>query len=650
VRDRIAPETLYAWKEEINEGNPQANKVSIHHRRTPEVVGAGQKGSARVDRLPGGEYGLWVDSKLDKTHENYKDTTYQISNDFIDSFSIEFTTRDPMTNDYIQGAVVEKESGEGIIRTLLPATQLEGWTLASRPMNPYAIMVKEIKEKIEKDVSQAVQHQGEKEEIKEKAVPQAVDMAKIEIKTNIENKEDKMAEIETKTIPEVPSVTLTGESKERYEKFVASEAVQKKETEMKELASKIKEELKTELSKVEVKEKKMINTPESVETKEMKEYKQMFSKDSKIDINMQFKIAGALADSLGMTKGSLKKDSKSAEAKEFKNFTTNGNLLEFKGLGLTTNQNTDTDYLLSAAELADVFDPVVYNILNQQTVTWNILPKDDFSNKGNNQVQFTLKTAANASAAAYTNNAVNMGNTTRLKYMTKFKKYQVGVEVDGDMIAAARGGPIGDVFAQEVKDSTVDLLSIMNQALFAEVGAETAAGVIGFEYITDQAGNTTLYNLTRSQANGLASTTTTDNYINGSSANLSLINLRAAKRKVLIEGAQLNNLVFVTSYVQGDKFRGIYDALQRLVPTSSRFGFEGRPEFDGIPMFEDKDCNSDDVFLVDLETHRVAIWVPPTLEMLGKDSDSTKGFIKTYWATYNRAPRRMVQIYGNATA
>ena len=71
--------------------------------------------------------------------------------------------------------------------------------------------------------------------------------------------------------------------------------------------------------------------------------------------------------------------------------------------------------------------------------------------------------------------------------------------------------------------------------------------------------------------------------------------------------------------------------------------------FDGIPIFEDKDCNDDDVFLVDISCHKVAIWVPPTMEMLGKDSDSQKGFIKTYFATYNTAPRRMVQIYGNAT-
>ena len=86
-------------------------------------------------------------------------------------------------------------------------------------------------------------------------------------------------------------------------------------------------------------------------------------------------------------------DKTSIYNREYK-FGTNGTKLEYKALGLTTNQNTDTDYLLSAAELSDVFDPVIYNAMNQATVTWNLLAKDDFSNKGNNQVQFTLKTAA----------------------------------------------------------------------------------------------------------------------------------------------------------------------------------------------------------------------------------------------------------------
>ena len=643
VKDIIPKETLELWRDEINGGNPRANKVSVHHEREPHVTGKGIEGSARVDVLPDGKYGLYVESILDKTKENYENVKYRTDKGFLDSFSIEFTTHDYSTGDYLSGAVKEEKVDNGIVRTLLRGSVLEGWTLASQPMNEYAVMtVKEVNRLNEE----------KKINLKVKEVENMTKEVKEKVQPIVEVKEEPVEEVTEKIISE-PVVEEVKEKISDSDLKILKEAKEKlilenKEKEYKEISSKIKEELKESFKDMEVKNKVKVN-PDKMETKEVIEYKEMFSKDSKVSVARQFQIAGRFAESKGMFK-SLNWETSLATQREYKQFATNGKMLEMKGLSMTTNQNSDTDYLLSAAELSDVFDPVIYNSLNQETVTWNLLAKDDFSSKGNNQVQFTLKTAANTTALAYTGNSVTTGNVTRLKYQTKFKKYQVGVKVDGDMIAAARGGPIGDVFSQEVKDSTEDLLSVMNQALFAEVGLETVAGIIGFEYITDNSGNGTLYNLTRSTTNRLSPASNGDTYINGASADITVANLRAAKRQAIKEGAKLGNLVFVCDHVQGDKFRGIYDAIQRTMPTSSRFGFEGRPEFDGIPVFEDKDCNDDDWFLIDLETHRIAVWVPPTLEMLGKSGDSQDGFVKTYFATYNRDPRRMVQIHTNATS
>lgn len=661
VRDRISVDTLHSWADQINNGNPKVNKVSVHHNREPRVTGVGIKGTARVDSLPGGDYALYVDSQINKAKDNYEDVKYEVDHGLMDSFSIEFTTKDPLTQEYIEGAVVEEQSGNGIIRTLLPSTELEGWTLASQPMNPHAVMLKEV-----------INHVNEQKELNrdKTIIMEEGKMSEEETKLDETVEEPSPSEEPVKEeapVEETPAEPVAEEAvkedvdeKEAFNRFKTYEAKQKRDSELKSIVKEIKSQLSKELDKVEVKEKKLLNKPElGVKEKELKEYNDGIreykeNKDGSIQfktsMNAQWFMAGKMSDSMGLTVGGLKMDKGPCEAREFKTFNVNGRFLEAKGLGITTNQNTDTDYLLSAAELSDVFDPIIYNALNQATITWSILAKDDMSNKGNNQVQFTLKTAANTTAGAYTGNAVALGNVTRLKYQTKFKKYQAGISVDGDMIAAARGGPIGDVFAREVKDSTDDLMSEINKALFAEVGLETAAGVIGFEYIADSTGNTTMYNLTRSAANRLSPDNATQTYINGASADLAIGNLRKAKRQCLVDGSDINNLVFVGSYIQGDKLRGVYDSLQRLIPTSSRFGFEGRPEFDGIPFFEDKDCNDDDVFLIDLDSHRIAIWVPPTLEMLGKDSDSQKGFIKTYFATYNRAPRRLVMIYGNATS
>ena len=130
-----------------------------------------------------------------------------------------------------------------------------------------------------------------------------------------------------------------------------------------------------------------------------------------------------------------------------------------------------------------------------------------------------------------------------------------------------------------------------------------------------------------------------------------MTNLRAAIRQAVLENASKRNLVFITAPTQGDLMRGKFDDSRRMLTSKDTdFGFSTDLFVDGIPVFEDKDCNTDDWFLVDLETHRVAIWIPPTIEKLGKTADSESAFIKTYLATYNRAPRRMVQIYGCATS
>jgi len=632
--DVIQVETLESWANEINEGNPRANKVSVNHDRQPHVAGVGVKGSARIDELPDGEKGLYVDTLVDRTRSDYDDIKYRLDNDLLDSFSIEYSP--PMNPEF------NEASGA---RMLDASTVLHGWTLASQPMNEHAVRIKELIQNSE----QLEVNKMTEQEVKSKET--------VIEKKEVLSKEDQDLLVEAKEMKKKELL------KDEIMKVLKDETLQKEISEVgaDDKVLKNKEEGEDEEDEKE-------DTPEEKEAKELaesieyKEYSQIFEKESEVAVEEKFRRAGILAEKTGMVYldgvDSLGyKTSKAYTPKQgdvpktkFKSFGTNGTKLEFKSLGITTNQNTDTDYLLSSAELRDVFDPVIYDVLNQSVLTWGLLRKDDFSNKGNNQVQFVLRNGANPTAAFYTGNSVSLDNSDLIKLQTKFKKVQAGVSVDGDMVAAARGGQVGDVFATHVRFATEDMLSVVNSALFAEVGLETAAAVIGFEYITDSAGNTTMYNMVRSTVTGLAPTTATDTYINGSSARISLDNLRKAIQNAIVEGASLNNLVFITHPTQERLFKGIYDATQRTMPTSSKFGFEGRPEFDGVAIFADKDCNSDDWFLVDLDSHRAGVWVPPTLEMLGKRSDSEEGFIKMYFATYNTSPNRMVQIYGNATS
>ena len=48
VRDKISIDTLKEWANDINEGNPRANKVSVNHNRQPHVAGVG--------------WGIWIKS------------------------------------------------------------------------------------------------------------------------------------------------------------------------------------------------------------------------------------------------------------------------------------------------------------------------------------------------------------------------------------------------------------------------------------------------------------------------------------------------------------------------------------------------------------------------------------------------------------
>ena len=650
IPDRILKETLESFAEQMN-SNRESRVMGVHHSEghpfTPEFFGEAdvENFPVRVISLTDGEHGLFVDTKLLKNDPATPGIIRDFQEGNLDSFSITYDTDGFMTTDF-------DWVGDNLVRILLPGTRLAGYTAASNPKNPQAVATaygfKEFKELVgmEKGIKLKEVKKMDKKEVKEDEALKSVAKPSSEEE---QGQPEKDGTDQPSNKPEGSSEEEVSEQKE-FRKWKAG----KKELEEKELldktAGKIAEGV---LSKMEMKEKVLKdNTPsdKNVEVSlEIKEFREVIENPGKLELKEQFRRAAALSESIKLDWQNA--TTSAAESREYKSFGVNGTNLEFKGLGITTNQNTDTDYLQSSAELQDVYDPVIYNALNQATVTWNLLAKDDYSKKGNNQVQFTLKTAANASAAFYTGNAVASDNVTRLKYQTKFKKLQVGVTVDGDMIAAARGGPVSDVFAQEVMDSAIDMLAVLNAALFAEAGLETVAAPIGFEFITDSAGNLTMYNLTRSTTNMLTPAAAGNTYINQAAAVISMTNLRAAIRNAVVEGANKKNLVFITHHTQGDMMRGKYDDSRRMLTArDTDFGFSTDLFVDGIPVFEDKDCNTDDWWLVDLETHRVAIWIPPTIEKLGKTADSEDAFIKTYLAVYNRAPRRMVQIYGCATS
>jgi hypothetical protein len=614
VNDKIKKETLELWAKEINEGVPRANKTTYRHDRSdPKIVGKGLKGTARVDLLPDGEFGLYVETIVNKTHPDYKTIEYEYKKEFLDSFSIEYTHP------------TSKADGDtSWVRELGTETELHGWTLAARPVNEHAVMIKELMLRKEESSSRS---EEQTKILEEKTMSD-------ELKQQVEVLQTQLKELSEKN------------SKLEVEQ---KETVTKQFAELKEIMQAMKE-TKDAMLNVENKEQEPI---------EFKEFNEVFSKETSYDILEQARLAGRVMDKKGWTDKGQKLSEINTKEVEFQDFSRvriankeGKYFLQYKGLSIGDNTNSNyvnasTGIGLSQAELQDVMMPVIFNALNETTVTWDLLAKDNMAGRGTNRVTFVLKTG-NTGAYFSKGNAITATATDRNKYTCEFKKIYIGGAVDGDLIAASQGSPVGEALGLEIADRAIALKVRMNQALFEEQAGNVAdVQPLGIPAITDSAGNTTLYNTTRSAANKLAPDAAGDTYVSGASG-LTEPLLRNAIEQATTDGAMLNDLIFVGTPAVVNKYKALFDNKERLVPNSPRVGFQNAPDFEGVPLFADKDSKANSLFLIDTKALRIAMFVPPTVEKLGKRSDSEEFFIKSYYAVYCTTPRRLVEIYSIA--
>jgi len=652
--DIITKEALEFWAKEINDNNPRVNKVSVNHKRIDHVAGKGIPGTARVEELPDGQYGLYVETKVDKTRDDYQELKYRIEEGFLDSFSIEYLS--------LEG---KKESMDEV-RHLDHSTILMGWTLASQPMNENAVMVKELFNKdVEVTASYSMDsttsHSSSSEQKSEETkMAEETKLSLEALQAEIKELQSKMTEPEKtaeeeeenpkkgkKPAPEEPSP-----EEEKESQRVALEQKETKETlvELKEFVNSIKESKETKMNTETKEQNELIpEYKEYVQAVESKESKGILAHAvGKVLEAKEIKSVGDFVSALqAKTTTDADYAGKFAIGKKENKYT-----LEYKGLSIGDNANSayinaTSNIGLSQAELQDIVMPTIFNALNESTVTFDLLAKDSMAGKGTNRVTFVLKTA-NTGAYFSTSNAITQTQTAREKYTLEFKKIYIGGAVDGDLVAASRGSPVGEALALEVADRTIALKKKMNQALFDETAGNAAdATPLGIPALTDSAGNTTLYNTTRSAANKLAPDAAGDTYADGSGG-LTEALLRNAIEQATTDGSQLSDLIFVGTPAVINKYKALFDGRQRTVPYSDRVGYQNAPDYEGVPLFSDVDSKASSLFLIDTSALRVAIFVPPTVEALGKRSDSDEFFVKSYYAVYSTAPRRSVEIYSIA--
>ncbi|KKK60912.1 hypothetical protein LCGC14_3019620, partial [marine sediment metagenome] len=301
-------------------------------------------------------------------------------------------------------------------------------------------------------------------------------------------------------------------------------------------------------------------------------------------------------------------------------------------------------YYQSPVELNDIYGQALVNQLNDKTVTWGRLEKVNFS--GRSQIQFRARTGRNATAGGYSE-GVNLvygtnfdSNVGRDKFQQPFSYYRVLVAVTGQEMAFARApGGMGDIWADEIKWSTADLLKVLNTAVIGSGAGTSESTSLGFETLMAGTGGS-LY------GKSVATYTTLKSHNETSSGTITLDQLRKMIEyctagdgsSLTNSNARISDLVFFTSPRQGRLLKRVFQTLQRTIPLSARIGYEGMIDVDTVPVFEDPAMNTNDWFCVDTANTKIGVNLGPVVEALPVTADAKAGHIKIYFNLYSTAP------------
>ena len=638
--DSITEECLNQMADMINSKNV---KIGFDHtellggRPTLEAVG-----KLIESKVENGK--LWVKGVLDKTFSHFEEIKQKIANKFLDGFSIEYQV-DPLKT--------QVEYKEGIAhRTINGLRSLIGIALTPRPMNQDALFNYYLKH-LDENMETKDSHMEKCSECGEEMPKDKLDEHKDKHKKN----KGETMETETKNDAqktETKSVDFEALGKKVYEEQEQA----KKITEMKSMALEI---LKTELKNYkepyinpESKFGTEIQTPFDAELKDWRD----IIKDEKTTIEMKYEAAGRLHQKLDAYRIN-ERASLASGSRKWKKIETKGQNFEIKSfeykaqLEHDTNKVSDADYYQNAAELNDIYDPVIVSHLNDKTTLWGLMKKKNVANLGSDRYGFRIWRSRVAGAGGdtstynYDEGATLTGyHANMLKCQIPFMQYGATVQVSGLAQAESRGS-IGDIFQKQVQRATADLLRGINSDLYGtSVGMTDGGKILGLEVIGDDGGTyTDIYGHARATYTTLQGT---DDAQTGT-PNLDKVLLRKAIRTPEKNGANRSQLIFACDQIQRDKILGTLDPAQRFNNTSARAGFEGLPTFDGIPIHADDQCNDGYIYVLPMDSYYAAVLTAPTFEDLAKTDDSKRGFIKSYFAVVCENPNWVYKITGLST-
>jgi hypothetical protein len=237
------------------------------------------------------------------------------------------------------------------------------------------------------------------------------------------------------------------------------------------------------------------------------------------------------------------------------------------------------------------------------------------------------------------------GNSTRQRVYFDIKQVKVGVEISGLMEESAKGqGGIGDIMAEEMKDASNDLGKEIDVQLLGTADPSSSDDMSGLQYLIDDGATYTTYgSVTDRTATGYA---WAKSNVTDTAGDLSLSLMRSMITTNLDDGASLENMLFITTANQVGKFKDLVQNLQRTIPTSSKVGFTGMPEFDGVPVMSDPNVTAGQMFLLDMSTIKLGVLKQPTIEPLPEPKDAKAAYIKMYAQLYCTNPKVNYKVTG----
>lgn len=627
----------------------------------------------------------FAEFKLNKHLSIFEEVKGSIQDGHLDAFSVEYITREAVPE------VATKNTPRNIL-----SWDVTGVGMTGRPMNEDAVMA----DFYAKNISDVEIKSLYKEELK-MAEKKNEDEGKVEETENSEEsteaeepkeekKEEEVVEApEEESDEEEETAEAETETKSKdYKEFLEYKKKLAEETEQKKFSEAVEKEVGKQLKDISPGQMPMAGTEAKNIPTEVKSFTDMVTEKPKgmsqsAWTAMQYKKAAELHnyyDAQGIDVVS--------------NSISNGKPTEFQCKGLEEGYDSsmrdieiksnpfiqtkaaaplehDTDkvatgsvYYQAAPHIRDIYDPVIYNHLNDTTTFYGILKKVDAGSFGDRygftivrtRIQYSGPTDSAGPQDESTDLSAYAGKSGKLKCQIPFMWYYNTVEVTNQAIVASRNSKgIGDLFASEVQRATKDLLVKIGVDIFYSTGTRSGmtagSNIITLPSLLDDA--TAPFGDTNKYGHAMATYTTLAGGLVTSESgtpNITLSKIRTDYHTVIENGASKEDLVFVTSFNQLRKIMEIGDEKQRLIGPSGRQGFEGLMAVDGIPLHPDTQCDDGYFYTIDLAHTFIAVQLAPTLGDLYLNKDSKGAYVKYYFALVGTKPKNNALRYGLATS